>query len=109
MEINDILDQRQKTHGNFEKVARLDTELFSTFNTYLYSSLSNEQYCAIKMILHKIARIGCGDPEFIDHWKDIVGYATLVINELEERNILTKEEIDALLEPIEKPKRKTNR
>ena len=109
MEINDILDQRQKTHGNFEKVARLDTELFSTFNTYLYSSLSDEQYCAIKMILHKIARIGCGDPEFIDHWKDIVGYATLVINELEERNILTKEEIDALLEPIEKPKRKTNR
>ena len=86
MEINDILDQRQKTHGNFEKVARLDTELFSTFNTYLYSSLSNEQYCAIKMILHKIARIGCGNPEFIDHWRDIVGYATLVINELEERN-----------------------
>lgn len=106
MEINDILDQRQKTHGNFEKVARLDTELFSTFNTYLYSSLSNEQYCAIKMILHKIARIGCGDPEFIDHWQDIIGYAQLIINGIkdrdqiltdEEKNILTKEEIDALL------------
>ena len=118
MEINDILDQRQKTHGNFEKVARLDTELFSTFNTYLYSSLSDEQYCAIKMILHKIARIGCGDPEFIDHWQDIIGYAQLIINSIkdrdqiltdEERNILTKVEIDALLEPIEKPKRKTNR
>ena len=106
MEINDILDQRQKTHGNFEKVARLDTELFSTFNTYLYSSLSNEQYCAIKMILHKIARIGCGDPEFIDHWQDIIGYAQLIINGIkdrdqiltdEEKNILTNEEIDALL------------
>ena len=115
MEINDILDQRQKTHGNFEKVARLDTELFSTFNTYLYSSLSNEQYCAIKMILHKIARIGCGDPEFIDHWQDIIGYAQLIINSIkdrdqiltdEEKNILTKEEIDALLETYRKTETK---
>lgn len=106
MEINDILDQRQKTHGNFEKVARLDAELFSTFNTYKYSSLSNEQYCAIKMILHKIARIGCGDPEFIDHWQDIIGYAQLIINGIkdrdqiltdEEKNILKEKEIDALL------------
>lgn len=86
MEINNILEQRKQTHGEFEKVARLDTELFSTFNTYHNSNLSDEQYCAMKMILHKIARIGCGNPEFIDHWKDIVGYATLVINELEERN-----------------------
>lgn len=86
MEINNILEQRKQTHGDFKKVAILDAELFSTFNTYKYSSLSNDQYCAMKMILHKIARIGCGDPEFIDHWKDIVGYATLVINELEERN-----------------------
>lgn len=86
MEINDILEQRKQTHGDFKKVAILDAELFSTFNTYHYSSLSNEKYCAIKMILHKIARIGCGNAEFIDHWKDIVGYATLVINELEERN-----------------------
>lgn len=86
MEINNILEQRKKTHGDFEKVATLDIGLFSTFNTYHNSDLSNEQYCAIKMILHKIARIGCGNPEFIDHWKDIVGYATLVLNELEERN-----------------------
>ena len=88
MKISDILEQRKQTHGEFEKVARLDTELFSTFNTYHYSSLSDEQYCAIKMILHKIARIGCGNPGFIDHWRDIVGYATLVLNELEERNAI---------------------
>ena len=33
MKISDILEQRKQTHGEFEKVARLDTELFSTFNT----------------------------------------------------------------------------
>lgn len=82
MEINDILEERVKTHGNFEEVADLDTELFSTFNTYLQSNLDNYQYCAIKMILHKIARIGCGNPDFKDHWQDIIGYATLVLNSI---------------------------
>ncbi|MDY5467348.1 MAG: DUF6378 domain-containing protein [Campylobacter sp.] len=88
MEINNVLEQRKQTHGDFEKVAKLDTELFVTFNAYFCSDLSNEQYCAIKMILHKIARIGCGNAQFIDHWQDIIGYATLVLNELEQRNAI---------------------
>lgn len=111
MEINDILKERRKTHGNFEKVALLDTELFSVFNTYHYSDLSNEQYCAIKMILHKIARIGCGNPDFKDHWQDIIGYATLVLNDNTEyfaddaKGILTEKQIDELLEPVTKSSR----
>lgn len=82
MEINNILEERVLTHGNFEEVADLDVELFSTFNTYSQSNLDNYQHCAIKMILHKIARIGCGNPDFKDHWQDIIGYATLVLNRL---------------------------
>ena len=67
------------------------------------------------MILHKIARIGCGNPEFIDHWQDIIGYAQLIINGIkdrdhiltdEEKNILTGEEIDAFLEPYRNTKTK---
>jgi len=30
------------------------------------------------MILHKIARILNGDPEYSDNWHDIAGYATLI-------------------------------
>lgn len=86
MEIDNILEQRVKTHGDFEKVATLDTELLSTFYTYSNSELSRAQYCAIKMILHKLARIGCGNPDFIDHWQDIVGYASLIVKELEANN-----------------------
>ena len=85
MEINKILEERAKTHGDFSKVALLDTELFCVFNTYHYGDLSNEQYLAIKMILHKIARIGAGNQDFADHWRDIIGYATLVLNDLEEQ------------------------
>ena len=35
------------------------------------------------MIAHKIGRILAGDPNHIDHWLDIAGYATLVAKELE--------------------------
>jgi hypothetical protein len=38
---------------------------------------------ALDMILHKISRICTGDPTFKDHWVDIVGYATLVIKDIE--------------------------
>ena len=34
------------------------------------------------MIAHKIGRILAGDPSFQDHWADIAGYATLIINPL---------------------------
>lgn len=33
---------------------------------------------AIDMILHKIGRIVCGDPNYVDSWHDIAGYALLV-------------------------------
>ncbi len=35
------------------------------------------------MIAHKIASILAGDPNEIDHWRDIAGYATLIVKELE--------------------------
>lgn len=37
---------------------------------------------AIEMIFHKIGRIGAGNPNFVDHWEDIAGYATLVAQRL---------------------------
>jgi hypothetical protein len=80
------LSDREKTHGSFYKVSHLDTELWDSFSLYHLADLSSEQTCAIKMILHKIARIGCGNPNFKDHWQDIIGYATLVINSLENKN-----------------------
>jgi hypothetical protein len=34
------------------------------------------------MICHKMARIMNGDPNYVDSWADIAGYATLVANRL---------------------------
>jgi hypothetical protein len=35
------------------------------------------------MIMHKVARILNGDPNYADNWIDIAGYATLVADRLE--------------------------
>jgi hypothetical protein len=34
------------------------------------------------MIVHKIGRIVNGNPDKVDHWDDIAGYATLVSDRL---------------------------
>jgi len=43
-----------------------------------WDKMSSYQKEAVEMILHKIGRIVCGDPDYIDSWHDIAGYAKLV-------------------------------
>ncbi len=45
-------------------------------------SLSDSQHFALVMMTNKMARIVNGDPNYIDNWHDIAGYATLVEQEL---------------------------
>ena len=45
--------------------------------------LDNDQLEALDMIVHKIARIVNGDPNYSDSWVDIAGYAKLVSDRLE--------------------------
>ena len=43
-----------------------------------WETLSFDAAEALDMIQHKIARILNGDPNYIDSWTDIIGYARLV-------------------------------
>lgn len=84
MEINEILNERKKTHGNFTEqatTARMLKNVFWRTN----NELTFEQSEAIDMILHKIARIAAGDPNVPDHWDDIAGYAKLVADALRQQ------------------------
>ena len=47
-----------------------------------WNNLTASQKEALDMIQHKIGRILNGDPTYDDSWKDIAGYATLIVNEL---------------------------
>jgi hypothetical protein len=49
------------------------------------------------MILHKLARIVNGDANYIDSWRDIVGYSQLVVDEL----LITEGSTDVKVLPLE--------
>jgi len=47
-----------------------------------WGQLSFVQQESLDLIATKIGRIVCGDPNHRDHWQDIVGYATLVLDRI---------------------------
>ena len=80
----DILEQRGRTHGNFAAVSKIAQTIKGTYATA--DGLSPEQRESLDMMATKISRIVAGDPNSIDHWLDIEGYARLVRNTLEKDN-----------------------
>jgi hypothetical protein len=77
--IEQILDQRSGTHGDFTGNARISQMLKDSLrNQHGWGNLSDVQREALDMISHKIARALTGNPDFKDHWDDIAGYAKLV-------------------------------
>ena len=78
-DINLILAERGKVHGSFEVHALFATRLKAILRDS-DNGFTSAQLEAMDMIQHKIARILAGDPNHIDHWDDIAGYATLVAN-----------------------------
>lgn len=87
MNTKDILNERGKTHGDFTDNARVSQELKDVLKAHpRYHALTAVQAESLDMICHKIARIIAGNPNFEDHWADLAGYATLVIERLESRS-----------------------
>jgi len=83
MSIEETLEERQKTHGEFSSHAEISQSIKREIMAASgYFMLSTDQREALDMIAHKIARILNGNPNYIDHWHDIAGYATLVEMEL---------------------------
>lgn len=80
--VDGILDERQKTHGDFASHAVIAQELKSQIDKS-GQELSAVQREGLEMILHKVARILNGNADHKDHWDDIAGYATLVSRDLE--------------------------
>ena len=79
-----VLSERGKTHGDYSDHAALTQNLKDMFETYApsFSRMSAIEKEAVAMILHKLGRVGAGDPHFKDHWVDIAGYAQLVADRL---------------------------
>ena len=83
MNLNEILKQRGSVYGKFINHAELSQYLKSCICSQdRLVPLSPIHSEALEMIFHKIARIVNGNPNYIDSWRDIAGYAQAVINEL---------------------------
>mgnify|MGYP000497041576 CR=1 FL=1 len=83
MNIDQILNEREQTHGQFREVAgyaqALKTLMRSSRN---WERLDVAQAQALEVIADKMARILCGDPSYADHWQDGAGYFELVVRDL---------------------------
>ena len=84
--VDDILAQRGLRYGKFKYQAQLCQELKRVMVRHasaVGTEFTDSQWESLEMIAHKIARIVNGDPNHVDSWTDVAGYAKLVADELE--------------------------
>lgn len=78
-----LIIERGSRYGKFKDGAEIMQELKTVMREVnRWHNLTPSQREALDMIQHKIGRILNGDPTYDDSWKDIAGYATLIVNEL---------------------------
>jgi hypothetical protein len=79
--VNDVLDAREKTHGSYDDVASMAQALKDTLRGGKnWKHLDDMQRETLEMLASKIGRILSGNPHEVDHWRDIAGYAQLIVN-----------------------------
>lgn len=88
--IDETLAQRNTRYGSFKNHAEISQQL----QNYIKMNIAARQQTiepymaeAITMICHKLARIANGDPYYDDSWRDIAGYAQLVVDTLNGKDI----------------------
>jgi hypothetical protein len=87
-EVDATLDARAVDYGKFIEGAEVIQMLKRVVQNALNNrdkTLAHDQAEAMDMIIHKIGRIVNGNPDVVDHWLDIAGYAKLVADRLEGR------------------------
>lgn len=80
----ETLNDRGQRYGDFAEHAAIAQELQRTIHSRGgWYRLPDPQRQALTTISDKIARILNGDPNYIDSWRDIAGYAQLVVDQLQ--------------------------
>jgi hypothetical protein len=85
METKEILDERATTYGRYKMVSHISQSIKKTIHespNYKYMPVYMKE--SLEMIANKLARILNGDYYHIDSWRDISGYSTLAVIEIED-------------------------
>ena len=80
--IEKILEERGKNYGDFIRQSGVSQSLKACIRTQTFDMMPEDMKEALELILMKVARIVCGNPAYADSWQDIIGYAQLVLNSL---------------------------
>lgn len=85
MSVQDTLTERGKTYGDFATKAPFIQRLKALFRaTPGWENIYPDQAEALELIATKLGRILHGDPQHLDSWHDIAGYAELVAARIRE-------------------------
>jgi hypothetical protein len=81
--MSELLHERGTTYGTYKDNAAITQELKDCVRAKPgWERLSPSQRESMEMICSKIGRILNGNPDYIDSWQDIGGYAELIVKEL---------------------------
>lgn len=84
-DIDVTLAERGARYGSFDEHARITQAIKACYEdspNWNPMKMRSSQREALDMIAHKIGRILNGDPNYDDSWRDIAGYAELIVKEL---------------------------
>ena len=85
-DVDAILDERATNYGSFLTMSKVTQRLKAVAHQFAgqnNKTFDADQAEALDMIFTKIGRILNGDPNHIDSWVDIAGYAKLVADRLQ--------------------------
>lgn len=85
IDVDIMLATRKRTHGPYVDVARTTMEATALFKA-CEPNASDVVAFTVFNICHKLARATHGDPYERDHWLDIAGYATRMVEAADARN-----------------------
>ena len=77
--VEQTLSDRESTYGSFKDVAVTTRNIMNCIDV---DSMNAVQQEALHMICSKLARIANGNPNHVDSWHDIAGYASLVVKDI---------------------------
>lgn len=82
-DVNETLKARQGRYGKYSDQSRISYGFLQVMeDTPNWDVLNPSQKYSLHMIGHKMARILNGDPDYDDNWRDIAGYAELILKQL---------------------------
>jgi hypothetical protein len=85
MTIKKVLDDREKRYGQYQVVSKISQELkYIMQYSPNYATMPDYMKESLDLIANKLARILNGDSLYDDSWRDISGYCTLVLMEIED-------------------------